>query len=115
MPKPMLEKLTVPFTVWPAFTAEGNVPALMASGAAVTVVAALEVVVELELITVAGAVTDAVLTMLPVPAVPFNVSVTAPPAGKVGMAIPGPCRLAGVSPLLGQSAPPVAAVHVTAV
>ncbi len=89
-PNPWLKNCSVPVTGWPAFTAAGKVAVTPASGAGVTLVAALELEAALVLITVAGAVIEAILTMLLLPAVPLTVKVTELPLGKVAMGIPGP-------------------------
>ena len=80
----------MPVTGWPAFTAVGKFAVTAASGAGVTLVAALELDEALVLITVAGAVIEATLTILLLPAVPLTTNVAELPLGNVGTAIPGP-------------------------
>ena len=64
-----------------------------------------------------GGAMVAVLAMLPeAPAVPVTVKVTEPPEGKVGMMMPVPCSKATVVlGVVGQTAPPVVVVQLTAV
>ncbi len=104
----------MPETGCPAFTLAGKASVVAKSAAAVTVVATVDVGVGLLLMTPEGAMIAAVLVMLAVPAVPLTTKVTVPPFGKVGMAMPAPCRLATVNwAMAGQAAPPVAPVQAT--
>ena len=64
-----------------------------------------------------GAVTVAVLTMVPVAAgVPVTLKVTEPPLGSVGITMPAPCiKAVVVLATVGQAAPPTGVPQVTPV
>ena len=76
------------------------------------VVAVLVLLFGFESVTPAGAVTVAMLVIVPeAPAVPVKVSVMLPPLGNVGIASVPACKAATVGPA-GQTAPPEALLHV---
>src|SRR5436305_530053 len=88
-----------------------------ATGVTVSV-SACELLVPFGSVVPPGAAINAVFVTLPLVAVTFsfNVNVTLPPDGKVGITIPEPCINATVVfPAVGQAAPPVALPQVTLV
>src|SRR5947208_3644166 len=88
----------------------------MARSATVAVIGVLAVLLLLAgLISVmpAGAVTVAMLAIVPLtPAVPLRVNVTLPPLRNVGIMIPAPCSAASVDEP-GHAAPPLGLPQVT--
>ena len=105
-------KLTapLPFTVAvPVFTTARSVTV-----GVIVVFAVLLLLAGLTSVMPAGAVTVAVLAIVPLtPAVPLNVNVRLPPLGNVAMTMPAPCSAASVE--TGQAAPPLGLPQVTVV